>query len=131
MRNAGHGGAVVNLASSSGTVPIAFLPVYAASKAAVIHLTRSLAFVKDTDNIRVSALAPSFIDTPMVQQIEPSMREELVRSTGGFIPMQQVVQVLMRLATDEEQPGGLVLKMVPGKVFPWPTKPGTPPAARL
>lgn len=128
MRRGGSGGVIVNIASAAGTIPIPMTPVYAASKAGVIHLTRSLAPLHASDNIRVHALAPTYIDTPMVRAIEPQIREALLQSTNGIIPMEDVVHVLMKFVT-EEQSGGTVLKMVPGKVFPWP--PPVKPRARL
>lgn len=128
MRNTGQGGVIVNIASAAGTIPIPYTPVYAATKAGVIHLTRSLGHLKASDNIRVCAIAPTYIDTPMVQAIEPAMREALLRDTKGLIPIEDVVHVLMKFVTEDEH-AGVVLKMVPGRVFAFP--PTVKRAARL
>ena len=121
MRRSGQGGVIINLASAAGTIPIPYQPLYAATKAAVIHLTRSMESLRNSDNIRVCALAPTFIDTPMVRAIEPEMREALIKSTGGLLQVDEVVHVIMRFVTEEEH-AGVVLKMVPGKIFPWPAR---------
>lgn len=127
MRKSGQGGVIVNLASAAGTIPVPYQPIYAATKAAVIHLTRSLEALRASDNIRVCALAPTFIDTPMVQAIDPAMRDNLITSTGGLLQVGAVVNVLMRFVTEEEH-AGVVLKMVPGKVFPFPRPEAKRPA---
>jgi len=62
-------GAIVNIASMSGL--IANVPQaqasYNASKAAVIHLTRSLAVEWASRGVRVNAISPGFMDTPMAR----------------------------------------------------------------
>ncbi|RKP26163.1 15-hydroxyprostaglandin dehydrogenase [Syncephalis pseudoplumigaleata] len=55
------GGVVINTASLSGLYPYPVAPVYSASKGAVISLTRALRTWKDEHNIRVNAVAPSFL----------------------------------------------------------------------
>ncbi len=62
-------GAIVNVASMSGLIANRPQPQasYNASKAAVIHLTRSLAVEWAPHNIRVNALAPGYMDTPMAR----------------------------------------------------------------
>ena len=59
------GGAIVNVASASGLVPIAGHPVYNASKGAVIALTRSLA-LDLAPRVRVNCVCPGAVDTPML-----------------------------------------------------------------
>ena len=51
-------GWVVNLASIAGTVAVPILPIYAASKAAVISLTKSLNADLDDDGVRSIAICP-------------------------------------------------------------------------
>ena len=58
-------GYVVNLASIAGTIPTPGLAGYGASKAAVISFTRSLAREEAETGVRVTALCPGFVDTPM------------------------------------------------------------------
>jgi len=64
MRRFG-GGAIVNIASISGIAGDYAMGAYAASKGAVINYTRSVAMDCARDKIRVNALCPGLIDTPM------------------------------------------------------------------
>ncbi len=61
--------AVVNVASQHGIVAAEASPAYNASKAALIHLTRSMALDLRHLGIRVNAVAPGVVDTPMVERI--------------------------------------------------------------
>lgn len=62
MANAGKGGAIINLSSIAAT-GLDASPHYAASKGAIISLTRSLAKAYAIHDIRVNAIAPGLIDT--------------------------------------------------------------------
>ncbi len=66
FRKHGEGGVVVNTASIAGLGPLPFDPVYAASKAAVIHFTKSCAMLGELEGIRVNAVAPGMVDTPII-----------------------------------------------------------------
>ena len=65
MKEAGGGGAIVNLSSTAGMLGSRRLGIYALSKAAVISMTRSLALSLAPENIRVNAVCPGSIDSEM------------------------------------------------------------------
>jgi NAD(P)-dependent dehydrogenase (short-subunit alcohol dehydrogenase family) len=97
-------GWIVNVASIAGTAPVPILPIYAASKAAVISLTRSLADDLEADGVRAVALCPGFVDTPMAeftglpgeQMIQPEDCAEVVRMCLRLSPSAQVREVVIQ-----------------------------------
>jgi dihydroanticapsin dehydrogenase len=68
MRKAG-GGAIVNLASISSFIAQPQFVTYSASKAAVANITRCMALDLASDNIRVNAVCPSSVWTPIVERL--------------------------------------------------------------
>ena len=79
MLQAGFG-RVVNIASIAGLRGAAYISAYAASKHAVIGLTRSLALEFATRNITVNAVCPGYTDTDMVRQAIGNIRAKTGRS---------------------------------------------------
>ncbi len=67
MRAAG-GGSIINMASESAFVGFPMHPAYTSSKAAVVHLSRSMAVRYAEDNIRVNSLCPGTINTELYQE---------------------------------------------------------------
>ena len=63
MAASGRGGAIVNIASVLGLVVQPTQAAYAASKAAVLHLTRAMALELRKERIRVNAIAPGYFET--------------------------------------------------------------------
>ena len=96
-------GWIVNLASIAGTEPVPILPIYAATKAAVISLTRSLNADLDGDGVRSVALCPGFVDTPMAsftgmrseEMIQPEDCAEVVRLCLRLSPRARIPQVVI------------------------------------
>jgi len=96
-------GWVVNLASIAGTQPVPILPVYAATKAAVISLTHSLNADLDDDGVRSIAICPGFVDTPMAEfaglsgeeMIQPEDCAEVVRMCLRLSPRARIPQVVI------------------------------------
>lgn len=69
MLKANHPGSIVNIVSVAGLKHVRSGPPYAMTKAAIIQMTRNLAVEWATDGIRVNAIAPWYIDTPLVETV--------------------------------------------------------------
>ena len=70
MVDAGTKGAIINMASQAGRRGEALVSHYCASKAAVISYTQSAALAMAPHHIRVNAIAPGVIDTPMWAHVD-------------------------------------------------------------
>jgi NAD(P)-dependent dehydrogenase (short-subunit alcohol dehydrogenase family) len=83
-------GVIVNVASAGGLVALPGRSGYAASKAGLIHLTRTLAVEYAEAGIRANALCPGYVDTPLVRAspADPERAARLMR----MIPMRRVAQ---------------------------------------
>ncbi len=71
-------GRIVNISSIVGAMGNYGQVNYAASKAGLIGLTKSLAKEVARDNVTVNAICPGFMDTPMVRSVPPAVQEKLV-----------------------------------------------------
>ena len=99
MVAAGKGGSIVNISSIVGLGAIKTLGAYAASKAAVIALTRTMAIELARDKIRVNSLAPGYISTELNDNF---WETEAGKRMIAHIPMR-------RLGRLEELDGPLLL----------------------
>ena len=83
---AGKPGSIINIASVAGFRPMRRVAAYAASKAALIHLTRTLAVEWVENNIRVNALAPGFFPSELSDGYLESDRG---KETISRVPMER------------------------------------------
>ncbi len=81
---AASGGSVINLASMTSYFGSATSPGYSASKGAVVQLTKSLAIAWATDNIRVNAIAPGWIESNLTAPLiaNPERNRRIVYRTA-------------------------------------------------
>lgn len=86
--------AIVNIASVAGLISVGTGSTYAASKAGLIHFTKYLAVEWAKDNIRVNAVAPWYIKTPLTEPLlkkERYLKSVLDRTPAGRIGEPQEV----------------------------------------
>ena len=76
-------GAVVNTSSMYGLVGSTTSFAYSASKGAINQMTRSLALTYARDNIRVNAIAPGYVDTPILSMVPDNIKEAM----GNELPI--------------------------------------------
>ncbi len=96
-------GWIFNLASIAGKERIPVLPIYAATKAAVISLTGSLNADLDPDGVRAIAICPGFVDTPMAEfsglkseeMIQPEDCAEVARMCLRLSPRARITEVVI------------------------------------
>jgi NAD(P)-dependent dehydrogenase (short-subunit alcohol dehydrogenase family) len=105
----GGGGSIINVASVGALVALPRLTAYCASKAAVLGLTRSIAYEYAEQNIRCNAICPGGIDTPMATEVVgsfPNREDALARLTGRqlakrFASPQEIAGLVVYLASPE------------------------------
>jgi NAD(P)-dependent dehydrogenase (short-subunit alcohol dehydrogenase family) len=93
----GAPGAIVNVASVAGLMASPLQGIYAATKAAVISMTKTLAAELGPSNVRVNAIAPGFVDTRLASAILKN--DELLNRVISRTPM-------ARYGTPDEIAGG-------------------------
>jgi 3-oxoacyl-[acyl-carrier protein] reductase len=99
------GASVVNLASMSALRAVPIVPGYGSAKAGLVALTQNLAARWSTRGIRVNALAPGVIDTPMTAPMRsiPALLDEQVAHIpmGRFGTVDEVAAVALFLCTEQ------------------------------
>ncbi len=99
------GGAIVNTASAAGLVGSAAFPIYDASKHGVVGLTKSAALQFAQQGIRVNAVCPGVIQTPMVDrgiEANPRFEEGAARTnpSGRLGKPEEVAEAVVWLCSD-------------------------------
>jgi 3-oxoacyl-[acyl-carrier protein] reductase len=128
-----HGGSIVNIASAGGDMPAPMISVYAMTKAAVMMITRSAAIEAGEYGIRINAVAPGFIDTPMVAgyytrpdgTVDPDAKRDAFAMRAAQSPLartgepEDITWAMLYLAADASRfMTGQVLRPNGGVVMP-------------
>jgi len=96
-------GVIVTMASNAAQLGIAGLPHYVASKAGVLGLTRTLAREFAPLGIRVNAIAPGGVDTPMFHRHPEAVRRGVTANAplGRIAEPDEVAQIALFLVSDD------------------------------
>lgn len=106
MLSQGEGGSIINISSISGIRPQPANPAYIAAKHGVIGLTKSGAFDYSKYNIRVNAICPGAVDTPMLQgaivqfNLDPVAYAKQLSMLGRFACPEEIAYASLWLASD-------------------------------
>jgi NAD(P)-dependent dehydrogenase (short-subunit alcohol dehydrogenase family) len=97
------GGSIVNTASILGMVGMASAPAYTAAKHGVLGLTQSAAIAYSGQGVRINAVGPGFIHTPMVHALEddPIVKAALIAAhpIGRLGLPEEVAELVVWLAS--------------------------------
>lgn len=97
------GGAIVNTSSMYGLVGTTMSFAYSASKGAINQMTRSLALTYARDNIRVNAIAPGYVDTPILAEVPKDMKDAMANQLpiGRLGKDTEIANLICYLLSDE------------------------------
>jgi len=105
MLKQGGGGAIVNMSSVAGLIGAAGASFYVASKHGVLGLTKSAAMECAAQGIRVNAVCPAVIETPMSERAfgEPTVNQRMrsLHPIGRFGKPMEVAEAVLWLCSDK------------------------------
>ncbi|PZX60857.1 NAD(P)-dependent dehydrogenase (short-subunit alcohol dehydrogenase family) [Hydrotalea sandarakina] len=101
MLNTG-GGSIVNISSILGSVGFANAAAYTAAKHGIIGLTQTAALEYAAKNIRINAVGPGFIDTPLLNGLDASLKQQIIalHPIGRLGKSEEVAALIEWLASD-------------------------------
>ena len=105
-------GSLTIIASKTGLVAQRNSPIYVASKGAAVQLARALALDWAPEQIRVNAVCPGIVDTPMLKEFIAAMPDPAASRREH-----ELAQPLGRLATPDEVAAAVVFLSSPGAAF--------------
>lgn len=109
----GRGGVVVNTASVAGIVPLPEDAVYAATKAAVVHFTKSCAPLAASHGVRVNVVCPGMVDTPILAKTGTGSREAAwvtsARESVELLRPEAIADGVLAVIHDDTKAGEVVI----------------------
>ncbi|AOW14193.1 short-chain dehydrogenase [Hydrogenophaga crassostreae] len=96
-------GSLVNCASILGVFGQSMTAAYSAAKGGVVNLTRTLALESASKGVRVNAVAPGYIDTPLLSLLDDATRQALIQMhpIGRLGRSEEVANAALFLLCDE------------------------------
>ena len=99
------GGAIVNMSSISGMIGASGLPIYVASKHAVLGLTKSVALEYAKEGIRINAVCPGMIETDLLDRVfaNQEVKERLIamHPIGRVGKPEEIAEAVVWLCSDK------------------------------
>jgi len=97
------GGAIINLSSVAALTGLEAAPHYSAAKGGILAFTRAVARDVASRGIRVNAICPGYIDTPMTEPMSPLIRAAVIARTplGRTGDPREVAATALFLASDD------------------------------
>ncbi|WP_426518123.1 3-oxoacyl-ACP reductase FabG [Diaminobutyricibacter sp. McL0618] len=118
MREQERGGSIVNISSISGKVGLLGQTNYSAAKAGIVGLTKAAAKEVGFANVRVNAVMPGLIRTPMTEDMREDIKEARLKeiALGRMGEAEEVAQAVTFLASDmSSYVTGAVLEVTGGR----------------
>jgi NAD(P)-dependent dehydrogenase (short-subunit alcohol dehydrogenase family) len=105
------GGVVVNTASGGAFIPLPPQAVYVATKAGVVHFTRSCTPLAESHGVRVNCVCPGVVDTPMLRdtnegEIVPWLQD--IMKTMTILRPEDIAAAVLELVRDDTKVGEVV-----------------------
>jgi NAD(P)-dependent dehydrogenase (short-subunit alcohol dehydrogenase family) len=100
MRKQGKGGAIINLASMFGLVAVPTNVAYSAAKGGVVNLSRAAGTAYASEGIRVNAVCPGVIDTPLIPE-EAKVEYRKLHPMARLGEAWEVAKLITFLASDD------------------------------
>ena len=102
MLKNGHG-SIINISSILGSVGFEGSVGYVAAKHAIVGMTKTAALEYSSQNIRINAVGPAFIETPLLDQLDDDIKKQLVslHPIGRLGRSQEVAELIYWLGSDK------------------------------
>jgi 3-oxoacyl-[acyl-carrier protein] reductase len=103
LMSRGERGVIINMSSVAALTGLDGVPHYSAAKGGILAFTRAVAREVGSRGIRVNAICPGYIDTPMTQPMSPLIRTAIVARTplGRWAEPREVAATALFLASDD------------------------------
>lgn len=97
------GGSIVNISSILGSVGFAGSSAYSSAKHGMIGLTKTAALEYSAQHVRVNAVGPAFIETPLLDALDAEMKKQLValHPIGRLGSSEEVAELIYWLGSDK------------------------------